>query len=163
MARERSPRTYTLRRASSVVFALISVLPLLLFAYTLYALNVLQQATAQIGLGSALALAMIGFYIYSVMIARLSDMLREIEVNGTNAPHAAPSHPPVAVIEPEPGLSPSRAMTVPHCPRPKPRPLARRPRRAGTAEWPALDWSFPGWGASPSSLRVTAPRSRIST
>ena len=67
MARERSPRTYTLRRASSVVFALISVLPLLLFAYTLYALNVLQQTTAQIGLGSALALAMIGFYIYSVM------------------------------------------------------------------------------------------------
>ena len=60
MARERSPRTYTLRRASSVVFALISVLPLLLFAYTLYALNVLQQTTAQIGLGSALALAMIG-------------------------------------------------------------------------------------------------------
>jgi hypothetical protein len=107
MARERSPRTYTLRRASSVVFALISVLPLLLFAYTLYALNVLQQATAQIGLGSALALAMIGFYIYSVMIARLSDMLREIEVNGTNAPHAAPSHAPVVtVIEPEPGLSP---------------------------------------------------------
>lgn len=107
MARERSPRTYTLRRASSVVFALISVLPLLLFAYTLYALNVLQQATAQIGLGSALALAMIGFYIYSVMIARLSDMLREIEVNGTNAPHAAPSHAPVVtVIEPEHGLSP---------------------------------------------------------
>jgi hypothetical protein len=106
MARERSPRTYTLRRASSVVFALISVLPLLLFAYTLYALNVLQQATAQIGLGSALALAMIGFYIYSVMIARLSDILREIEVNGTSASHAVPSHAPVAmVIEPEPGLS----------------------------------------------------------
>jgi|SRR5207247_9927200 len=108
MARERSPRTYTLRRASSVVFALISVLPLLLFAYTLYALNVLQQATAQIGLGSALALAMIGFYIYSVMIARLSDILREIEVNGTSASHAAPPHAPVAmVIEPEPSLSPA--------------------------------------------------------
>jgi hypothetical protein len=106
MARERSPRTYTLRRASSVVFALISVLPLLLFAYTLYALNVLQQATAQIGLGSALALAMIGFYIYSVMIARLSDILREIEVNGTSASHAVSPRTPVAmVIEREPGLS----------------------------------------------------------
>src|SRR4029453_2149368 len=106
MARERSPRTYTLRRASSVVFALISVLPLLLFAYTLYALNVLQQATAQIGLGSPPAPSMIGFYIYSVMIARLSDMLREIEVNGTSAAHAVPPHAPVAMItEPEPGLS----------------------------------------------------------
>ena len=109
MARERSPRTYTLRRASSVVFALISVLPLLLFAYTLYALNVLPQATAQIGLGSALALAMIGFYIYSVMMARLSDILREIEVNGASAPHAEPPHAPVVTmaVEPEPGRAPA--------------------------------------------------------
>jgi hypothetical protein len=109
MARERSPRTYTLRRASSVVFALISVLPLLLFAYTLYALNVLQQTTAQIGLGSALALAMIGFYIYSVMIARLSEILREIEVSGTSAAHAEPPHAPVVtmVVGPEPGRAPA--------------------------------------------------------
>jgi hypothetical protein len=107
MARERSPRTYTLRRASSVVFALISVLPLLLFAYTLYALKMLQQATAQIGLGSALALTMIGFYIYSVMISRLSDILREIEVHGTSAAHAEPPHAPVVSAAVEPGLSPA--------------------------------------------------------
>lgn len=135
MARERSPRTYTLRRASSVVFALISVLPLLLFAYTLYALNVLQQATAQIGLGSALALAMIGFYIYSVMIARLSDILREIEVNGTSASHAVPSHAPVAmVIEPEPGLSHAVGPTGPAVSASgaaPPRPSA--PKRNGSA------------------------------
>ena len=54
MARAGKTRTYTLRRASSVVFALISVLPLLLFAYTLYALDVLHHHVAQIGLGSAL-------------------------------------------------------------------------------------------------------------
>ena len=58
-----SPRTYTLRRASFMVFALISVLPLLLFAYTLHTLNVLDQYLAQIGLGSAIALAVVGFYI----------------------------------------------------------------------------------------------------
>src|SRR6266508_2338307 len=80
MARARKPRNYSLRRASSVVFALISVLPLLLFAYTLYALDVLQHHVAQIGLGSALALSMIGFYIYSVMMSRLSDILRDVEV-----------------------------------------------------------------------------------
>jgi hypothetical protein len=61
MARARKPRNYSLRRASSVVFALISILPLLLFAYTLYALDVLQHHVAQIGLGSALVLSMIGF------------------------------------------------------------------------------------------------------
>jgi hypothetical protein len=85
------------------------VLPLLLFAYTLYALNVFQQTTAQIGLGSALALAMIGFYIYSVMIAGLSDILREIEVNGTSASPAAPPHAPVVTmaVESQTGLVPA--------------------------------------------------------
>ena len=51
---------------------------------------------------------MIGFYIYSVMIARLSDILREIEVNGTNRRQPQPSHAPVVTmaVEREPGLSP---------------------------------------------------------
>src|ERR1700675_3096382 len=88
MARVGKTRTYTLRRASSVVFALISILPLLLFAYTLYALDVLQHHLAQIGLGSALVLSMIGFYIYSVMMSRLSDILRDIE-----ADESAPAPP----------------------------------------------------------------------
>src|SRR4030095_11324251 len=131
MARERSPRTYTLRRASSVVFALRAVRPLLLFAYTLYALNVLQQATAQIGLGSALALAMIGFYIYSVMIARLSGILREVEVDGTSAARARSARPPrrkCARSRPPP--SPPRGpRPPPPCPRAGPPRLVRRPRR----------------------------------
>ena len=138
MARERSPRTYTLRRASSVVFALISVLPLLLFAYTLYALNVLQQATAQIGLGSALALAMIGFYIYSVMIARLSDILREIEVSGTSASHAV--SPQILY-----GGSTSTA-TGSRAPSPRRRPRSRR-------------WCASRRPCSPISTRRTAPGS----
>lgn len=104
MARERPARTYTLRRASSVVFALISVLPLLLFAYTLYALNMLHKTIAQIGLGSALALAMIGFYMYSVMMARLSDVLRELEVHGTSESQPTPHAPVVTMaVEPSPG------------------------------------------------------------
>ena len=81
MPRDVKPRTYTLRRAASVVFALISVLPLLLFAYTLHALHVLHHHVALIGLGSALGFAMIGFYIYSVMISRLSDILRSLQAD----------------------------------------------------------------------------------
>jgi hypothetical protein len=108
MARERAARTYTLRRASSVVFALISVLPLLLFAYTLYALNMLHTTIAQIGLGSALALSMIGFYMYSVMMARLSDVLREFEVHGTSESQPS-AHAPIVTmaVEPSPGISPA--------------------------------------------------------
>jgi hypothetical protein len=104
MPREHKPRTYTLRRASSVVFALISVLPLLLFAYTLHALKVLNHPVAQIGLGSAFALSMIGFYIYSVMISRLSDILRNLEAKEASPPPPAPRGPVVTMaVEPTPG------------------------------------------------------------
>lgn len=109
MARAAKTRTYTLRRASSVVFALISVLPLLLFAYTLYALDVLHHHVAQIGLGSALVLSMIGFYIYSVMMSRLSDILRDLEGDESAQPPPGATHGatqgPVVTMAVEPGPS----------------------------------------------------------
>lgn len=105
MARAAKIRTYTLRRASSVVFALISVLPLLLFAYTLYALDVLRHHVAQIGLGSALGLSMIGFYIYSVMMSRLSDILRDLEADEPAPPPPGATQGPVVTMAVEPGPS----------------------------------------------------------
>jgi hypothetical protein len=97
-------RTYTLRRASSVIFALISVLPLLLFVYTLYALGALHQHIAQIGLGSALVLSMVGFYIYSVMMSRLADILLDVEVGASALLSGAPHEPVVTMaVEPGPG------------------------------------------------------------
>ena len=133
MPRENKPRTYTLRRASSVVFALISVLPLLLFAYTLYALGVLRHHMAQIGLGSALVLSMIGFYIYSVMIARLSEILREMETEETSPPQSAVQQGPVVTmaVEPSPGGSlamghaGSAARAAPLPPPARPSPFAK--------------------------------------
>ena len=93
MPRARNTRTYSLRRASSVVFALISILPLLLFAYTLHALDALQHHVAQIGLGSALVLSMIGFYIYSTMVSQMSDILRDLEAEESPRLPAAESPP----------------------------------------------------------------------
>jgi hypothetical protein len=43
-------RTYTLRNAASIVFALTAVIPLLLFTYTLYSLNQLRLTEAQLGM-----------------------------------------------------------------------------------------------------------------
>ncbi len=116
MARAVKTRTYTLRRASSIVFALISILPLLLFAYTLYALDVLQHHVAQIGLGSALVLSMIGFYIYSVMMSQLSDILLDLQADESAPPppgatHGATQGPGVTMAV-EPG--PSCQMAVVH-------------------------------------------------
>lgn len=141
MPGEKAPRTYTLRRASSVVFALISVLPLLLFAYTLYALDVLHHHIAQIGLGSALVLSMIGLYIFSVMIARLSDILREIEAGEASPLEPAASHLPVVTmaVEPSPGRPPatgqagSAARPGAAPPSGKPGPFASKSRAGATA------------------------------
>src|SRR5262249_56513739 len=110
MPKVSAPRTYTLRRASFVVFALVSVLPLLLFAYTLHALNVLNEYLAQIALGAALAFAAVGFYIYSVMISRLSDILRNLEIDEAqpSAYHAPPGPVvPVAARRPPPRPRPA--------------------------------------------------------
>ncbi len=72
-------RTYTLRNAASIVFALTAVIPLLLFTYTLYLLGQLGQFQAQMGLGVALGCALVGLFIFSNLMARLSEVLRFLE------------------------------------------------------------------------------------
>jgi len=121
MVRNGKARTYTLRRASSVVFCMISILPLLLFVYTLYALDALHQSVAQIGLASALVMSLIGFYIYSVMISRLSAILRDLEeAEAQPAPPAVPAGTVVtAAVEPTPGMA---ALGVPRNTPPPSRP-----------------------------------------
>src|SRR6266852_1287144 len=133
MAKNGKARTYTLRRASSVVFCMISILPLLLFVYTLYALDALHQSVAQIGLASALVMSLIGFYIYSVMISRLSAILRDLEE--AEAAHALPPASTgtvvTAAIEPTPGMA---APGVPRNTAPAPRPspfAAGKPKSIG--------------------------------
>jgi hypothetical protein len=134
----RGSKTYTLRRASSVVFALISVLPLLLFAYTLYALDVLHHLTAQIGLGSALVLSMIGFYIYSVMMSRLSEILRDIEAGEDSLTTTRTTQGPVVTMAVEPGPSGPVAAShaagasrqIPAPPSDRPSPFAGKGRSA---------------------------------
>jgi hypothetical protein len=134
----RGSKTYTLRRASSVVFALISVLPLLLFAYTLYALDVLHHLTAQIGLGSALVLSMIGFYIYSVMMSRLSEILRDIEAGEDSSTTTRTTQGPVVTMAVEPGPSGPVAAShaagasrqIPAPPSDRPSPFAGKGRSA---------------------------------
>jgi hypothetical protein len=91
-------RTYTLRNAASIVFALTAVIPLLLFTYTLYSLNQLKLTEAQMGLGVALACALVGLFIFSNLMGRLSEVLRYLEAQhdaGTN-PAAAPDGAPAA-------------------------------------------------------------------
>jgi hypothetical protein len=72
-------RTYTLRNAASIVFALTAVIPLLLFTYTLYLLGQLGESQAQLGLGVALGCALVGLFIFSNLMGRLAEVLRFLE------------------------------------------------------------------------------------
>jgi hypothetical protein len=113
-------RTYTLRNAASVVFALTAVLPLLLFTYTLYALNKLHETQAQLGLGGALLFALIGLFIFSNLMARLSEVLRYLEEQAQEEEPAAPGAATAgatASMTP-PGGAPSGAAAAPAGPRP---------------------------------------------
>jgi hypothetical protein len=78
--REGGPRrrTHTLRQAASVVFALISVLPLLTFAYSLYTLNAINQLQYQTGLGLAMMVALLGFAVFRSIVTRMSDLVQTI-------------------------------------------------------------------------------------
>jgi hypothetical protein len=108
-------RTYTLRNAASIVFALTAVIPLLLFTYTLYSLNQLKLTEAQMGLGVALGCALVGLFIFSNLMGRLSEVLRYLEeqhdggagaASTSPAPAAAraaapvPMHPVAAALHP---------------------------------------------------------------
>jgi len=83
-------RTYTLRNAASIVFALTAVIPLLLFTYTLYLLGQIGQFQAQMGLGGALGCALVGLFIFSNLMARLGELLRFLEEQPTPATAGGP-------------------------------------------------------------------------
>lgn len=68
----------TLQSAASVVFALVAVLPLLMFTYTLVRLDGLRDLPNQISLGLALVAALIGFGILRVMVTRMSSLLQAV-------------------------------------------------------------------------------------
>lgn len=69
------PKMHTLQQAASVVFALISILPLLAFAYSLYSLDAIDRWEYQMGLGVALMVALLGFYIFKLILTRISELL----------------------------------------------------------------------------------------
>src|SRR5688572_12387888 len=71
-------RTHTLQQTASVIFALISILPLLTFAYSLYNLNAIGKLEYQLGLGLALAVAVLGFSIFRVILRRMSELIKSM-------------------------------------------------------------------------------------
>jgi len=155
-------RTYTLRNAASVVFSLTAVLPLLLFTYTLYALNKLHETQAQLGLGVALFFALIGLFIFSNLMARLSEVLRFLEEHAQEEEPAVPNLP----TAPAAG-APTGATAAPAGPRPAigatpaqpgARPMGAQSPRPAPAQPPGI--VVPGLGTITAVRRASTAARR---
>jgi hypothetical protein len=86
--RDGRPKGQSLKQAASVVFALTAVLPLLIFAYTLYVLEVVGKPQAQISLALAVAVSLVGFRIFRLMVSRMAGLLRAVG-DAAEAPHVS--------------------------------------------------------------------------
>jgi signal transduction histidine kinase/HAMP domain-containing protein len=74
----RSQRPWSLRRAADTIFALISLLPLLLFVFFMWHFNRLSETMAQVGILLALVIALLGFVIFRQMVDRISDRIMDL-------------------------------------------------------------------------------------
>jgi hypothetical protein len=95
-------RQQGLRQAAAVIFALVAIVPLLTFAWTLHALDVTKRTEAQVGLALSLAVALLGFWMFRVMLGRMSEVVQALvaavdQANRVRRPtHAEPQPAAVA-------------------------------------------------------------------
>src|SRR5207245_11648460 len=68
-------RSSSLQQAASAVFAVTAVVPLLVFVWTLHRLGVLSHVQSQVGLGLALGIALLGFYIFRRLMGQMSQLI----------------------------------------------------------------------------------------
>lgn len=71
-----APRPNSLQQAASAVFAVTTVVPLLIFVWTLHRLGALSRLQSQVGLGLALGIALLGYYIFRRLMGQMSDLIR---------------------------------------------------------------------------------------
>jgi signal transduction histidine kinase len=74
----RSQRPWGLRRAADTIFALISLLPLLLFVFFTWQFGRLEETTAQVGILLALIIALLGFVLFRRMVDRISERIQDL-------------------------------------------------------------------------------------
>jgi signal transduction histidine kinase len=70
----RRSRTLSLREAASVVFALVALLPILLFVYLLSRHEMLHSTEAQVGLLAAIVVSILGFLVFRKMVDQIAQL-----------------------------------------------------------------------------------------
>ncbi|HMH53129.1 MAG TPA: hypothetical protein VK548_23020 [Candidatus Acidoferrum sp.] len=99
-------KSQTLQYAASVVFALVAIIPLLMFTYTLVRLNALHDLQNQIALGVTLMAALTGFGILRLMVTRMSNLLYLLHTVRQVAEQGAAPGPAAAKDFQVPGIGP---------------------------------------------------------
>jgi signal transduction histidine kinase len=79
----------SLREAVSVVFALVAVLPILLFVYLLSHANLLHRIDVQIGLFFAVAVSVLGFVVFRRMVGQIARLAGGLHVPMSSEPGKA--------------------------------------------------------------------------
>jgi hypothetical protein len=66
----------SLQQAASAVFGVTTVVPLLIFVWTLHRIGALAHIESQVGLGLALGIALLGYYIFRRLMGRMSHLIQ---------------------------------------------------------------------------------------
>src|SRR2546425_9631650 len=110
-----STKPNSLRHAASAVFAVTTILPLLIFVLTLHRIGALNQQQSQVGLGLALGVALFGFYIFRRLMGQMSDLISAL--GRVVALGARATAEPRVASAPSPAAAPHVAPVVPTAPR----------------------------------------------
>jgi hypothetical protein len=151
-----APRPNSLQQAASAVFAVTTVVPLLIFVWTLHRLGSLSRLQSQIGLGLALGIALLGYYIFRRLMGQMSDLIRGLgravgtraTADGRLSAAVAQDRAPGLVAEYKPPVLGAQPHTAPSAS--PPRPAAPAPARAVAVAAPAA--------ATAQTVEVEAPR-----
>jgi len=73
-----STRQQGLQQAASVLFALVGIVPLLLFAFTLWHVGAIHQTLAQASLALTLVLMLLGYWLFRSMLTQMSEVVRSL-------------------------------------------------------------------------------------
>jgi hypothetical protein len=159
-----SPRPNSLQQAASAVFAVTTVVPLLIFVWTLHRLGSLSRLQSQIGLGLALGIALLGYYIFRRLMGQMSELIRGLgravgtrsAVDGRavdgRANAAASDRAPGLIAEYRPPALGAQAHTAPSASAPRPAPA-----REATAAASAVATPTAPTAVTP-TVEVEAPR-----
>ena len=159
-----APRPNSLQQAASAVFAVTTVVPLLIFVWTLHRLGALSRLQSQLGLALALGIALLGYYIFRRLMGQMSELIRGLgravergsrSSSDGRVASAAQDRAPGLIAEYKPPALGAQAHTAPSASAPHPAPAQPRVATVAAAATVAAPVS-----ATAHIVEVEAPRSQ---